>query len=844
MLAVLSRRHNFPQWFTAADFTSDICRSRTFTVTSFSWLLFSFYWLLTDYFVNADSGAYKKIIIELGVPMALYFLILSFMWVPHFVILLIANNPFRHGRRYFVASCIGLMLQHVSALAIIFIKVSKLSTSSSVTVNSGATNVAMALQQSIAMDITFCVLLLSAMDISFLKMTLALINENFSFYKHFMNGCLRLTRSRLASARGATKPSIASKVVLHLVLPRSSLPSQDDISSHLALRVFGGLVDSRRLLVKHIARLEPGSGDQIPAPGSECHPDFVLAADGKGPCAHLKLRDLRNPHALPWSRPQTKFLPLNPSQMILRVEVLVLGVCATLTQRKWLCEMLEEELKKQEAANCSDKSHISRALIEIWRTLPPVDGALVDMLIERLNAKALQGLTLRGAHQTCCHDTNNIVELQLKFGATFAALRETILAEACCGVESVTEEERRETKREKRLDHLTRTGVSTEHAEILVCLPERDFEELRASIEQAQHSSDSQATLQECVMQKLSGLFGNARDVLLAQLSSPAFRAWLRDHQKSLENIGVKTHLPAARDYPLSALFAFFAAGAGHDLDIKGGELDLSPEEIIKQMIQASHSHLALLTEKKHKSDSNSMEACRSAPTEESDDDRKRRVLKKFRRTVHIGMTLTNNPSLMQDKTLHGKEKIVSAGDHGCDIHLVSVLQDAPGSQSVNSTRFVLITPEELSAMAEERKGHHQALWVPTAIFICALLSMLLVTRTFCMNMISLASVAEWLMGIVTTLETTCDRVEMMGKTGAAIFQCFTPGKLQAIVESEASAELQKSVSDLMELRNSDEVAGAASSINAVQKITENVDFTAMQQVGRKAMWVLNFLCP
>ena len=146
--------------------------------------------------------------------------------------------------------------------------------------------------------------------------------------------------------------------------------------------------------------------------------------------------------------------------------------------------------------------------------------------------------------------------------------------------------------------------------------------------------------------------------------------------------------------------------------------------------------------------------------------------------------------------------------------------------------------------MAEERKGHHQALWVPTAIFICALLSMLLVTRTFCMNMISLASVAEWLMGIVTTLETTCDRVEMMGKTGAAIFQCFTPVKLRAIVETEASAELQKSVSDLMELRNSDEVAGAASSINAVQKITENVDFTAIQQVGRKAMWVLNFLCP
>ncbi len=854
ILAILARRRRFPQWFTVADFTSDICRSRTFTVTSFTWLLFSFYTLLTDYFVSEDSGTYRRMITELRVPMALYFLLLSLMMIPHFVILLIANNPFRHGSHYFVTSCVGLVLQHVTAVSMISIKVSKLATTSSVTTNSEAPSSGLVLQQSIAIDISFCVLLLLAMDVSFVQMARALMYEDFSFFDHFKRGCLRFTKSKFADARGVSKPSISSKAVLHLVLPRASLPSHDELSGHLAFKVFGGMVDSHRLLVTNIERLMPdGSGT-----GPECHPDFVPAvtASGKEQSAHLKLRDLQTPGAWPWSRMKTTDLPVEPSQMVLQVEVLVLGQCTSLMERRWLCEMLEVELKKQQVGH----GHIVRALVETRRALPTADEGLVEILLERLNTKALQGLTLRGADRMRALDTNIVVELQIKFGATYAALRETILEEAYSSVKVVA----RKGRRDNMLEYLNETGVSAEvghyvnihwcfcmcrtqmsksgsirqHAEILLCLPDGDFEELRADIEQVKHLPDREVSLQECIMQKISSLFAKARDRLISQLSNPSFRTWLSDNQKSLDSIGVANHLPAApdcsRDYPLSALFAFFAAGAGHDLTTEGKGLSLSPKEIIQQLIRASHAQLSALATKRFKSDSSTEEAYERASAEETEAQGRTRVLKKFRRTVHIAMTLTNNPLLVKERALHRKETLVGDGQHESKTHLVSVLEDAPGSQSVSSTKVVLIRPEKLSAMNEAKKQNHAALWVPTIIFICAVLSMLLVTRTFCNNMISLAGLAEWLLGIVATLHQTCDRVEMLGDVSVAVFQCFTPDKLRAIVESDASAELQKSVSDLMELRNSDEVAGAATSIAAVQKITENVDFAAMQQVGQK----------
>jgi len=48
------------------------------------------------------------------VPRGLYFLGLSVAWVPHFVVLLLANNPFRDRRAYLV-TVTGLLAEHCVA---------------------------------------------------------------------------------------------------------------------------------------------------------------------------------------------------------------------------------------------------------------------------------------------------------------------------------------------------------------------------------------------------------------------------------------------------------------------------------------------------------------------------------------------------------------------------------------------------------------------------------------------------------------------------------------------------------------------------------------------------------
>jgi hypothetical protein len=80
-------------------------------------------------------------------------------------------------------------------------------------------------------------------------------------------------------------------------------------------------------------------------------------------------------------------------------------------------------------------------------------------LLERLNTKALQGLTLRGADRMRALDPNIVVDLQLKFGPTYAALRETILAEAYSGVEVVA---RNVTDSIEMFDYLSTKGASVE----------------------------------------------------------------------------------------------------------------------------------------------------------------------------------------------------------------------------------------------------------------------------------------------------------------------------------------------------------------------------------------------
>ena len=83
------------------------------TSACITWLLYAFYTLLSDYFYNDASDGYTTVI-RFGVPSSVYFLLLSAAWMPHFVLLLLANNPFRKWTS-FVITAIGILGQHVVA---------------------------------------------------------------------------------------------------------------------------------------------------------------------------------------------------------------------------------------------------------------------------------------------------------------------------------------------------------------------------------------------------------------------------------------------------------------------------------------------------------------------------------------------------------------------------------------------------------------------------------------------------------------------------------------------------------------------------------------------------------
>jgi hypothetical protein len=59
-------------------------------------------------------------------PTSLYFLLLSIGWVPHFVLLLLANNPFR-GLSSYVITGVGLAAEHGVAATIMYFNFFRLS---------------------------------------------------------------------------------------------------------------------------------------------------------------------------------------------------------------------------------------------------------------------------------------------------------------------------------------------------------------------------------------------------------------------------------------------------------------------------------------------------------------------------------------------------------------------------------------------------------------------------------------------------------------------------------------------------------------------------------------------
>jgi hypothetical protein len=112
-LSVSMQLKKKPQWMSTADVTMDVVRSRFYAATVFTFLLYTFWRLVFSYYVNEKFDGFLKIR-ALGIPIALYYLMLSVLWMPMFAVMLVANNPYR-GNYSKCVSWFGLLLCDLTA---------------------------------------------------------------------------------------------------------------------------------------------------------------------------------------------------------------------------------------------------------------------------------------------------------------------------------------------------------------------------------------------------------------------------------------------------------------------------------------------------------------------------------------------------------------------------------------------------------------------------------------------------------------------------------------------------------------------------------------------------------
>jgi hypothetical protein len=174
-------------------------------------------------------------------------------------------------------------------------------------------------------------------------------------------------------------------------------------------------------------------------------------------------------------------------------------------------------------------------------------------------------------------------------------------------------------------------------------------------------------------------------------------------------------------------------------------------------------------------------------------------ILKAFRAIVWRAVTLTNNSSLICDlvnrrkqsaQAMQGARAISLAnesfvrprGSSFCclpqvearSIRSLSVQECRPRALTETrlSTRFVVMQPPDHEAqIAGAKKDAHSARFVPTILWVSCALALLVIFRTFFINIISASHVVDWLVAMAAWLRTSCDRVEMFGNTGMATFQ-------------------------------------------------------------------------
>ena len=140
------------------------------------------------------------------------------------------------------------------------------------------------------------------------------------------------------------KPVLALRTVVHLAVSQDQVPTRDEIAYYLAFVLFGGAIHPRRFVVTSVKVVKPGpwsNGKQSNARSEEetLHPDLATPSEKGGADAPnvLTMRKLASPK---WSTMQRK---LDQCKTILEVSLLVCGSCKSLRERRWLCQVLEDE---------------------------------------------------------------------------------------------------------------------------------------------------------------------------------------------------------------------------------------------------------------------------------------------------------------------------------------------------------------------------------------------------------------------------------------------------------------------------------------------------------------------
>ena len=420
-----------PYWFSAADMTTDVCRSRLFTTVSFTWLLYAFYSLLTDYFIDLNSEAYRYVL-RSKFPQGLYFLGLSVAWVPHFVVLLLANNPYR-GRYAYLVTIVGMSAEQCVAVAMLYIKAHKFWRSTPDT----------ALKEMIIVEVVVVFLLLSIMNAAFLKMIL----QKGGFMHRSQISCLNHTAAALnyprahrtewwrrgggallsaspprelttdgtpprhtstekspvgapatrkgegagegVSALARCKPSVALRADVHLVIPRYTALSHDAVAAYLSHKLFQGQIPPKRFVVLNIAVLRGGGGgpseDAAPS-GLDCtamHPDLIESSTPEvDHVVTLRRLERGGGWGCWWHKRKCS---VDGGSCVVRVSLLVCGVCAALQERRWLLEVLEGE-RDGMARNAAAFRYLDRVVMEHRRGIPVIDQTLLQLMLDSLNS--------------------------------------------------------------------------------------------------------------------------------------------------------------------------------------------------------------------------------------------------------------------------------------------------------------------------------------------------------------------------------------------------------------------------------------------------------------------------